>query len=401
MAPMAAVQAAARVVAWVSLGRTLQSASASAATEGDVHTRGRAGRPVASLGLAHGLAATALDPLRHLAPDASADSSLRGAAAPSHLAAEPAALADGAALGADLSRLERRLSEREALAGDLASEVKALQGGVARLAASSAEDAAELREARDRQLKQAQASAALAKKGSPQPHTVALAGQASQENSPCSCEPSSATWKKCTRTAPKCIWIDLGAADGNSFKSFLGNYFGPVANCPSGQWEAMLVEANPRFDQDLSQVASEWPGSMHMYSSTAAYMCKASTSFYLDTVTHANNYWGSSISPNAVDVKASGLQKVTVPTLNLNQILYEMTIPGDWVMVKMDIEGAEWDILPCLALAPAAANIDRLFVEIHNQSMGSTGTDQATMEAAQALLRLRGVDIPAYFSNTL
>merc|ERR1719291_1236610 len=54
-----------------------------------------------------------------------------------------------------------------------------------------------------------------------------------------------------------------------------------------------------------------------------------------------------------------------------------MTIPGDWVMVKMDIEGAEWDILPCLALAPAASLVDRLFVEIHNQSMGSTGTGTA------------------------
>jgi len=401
MAPVAAAQAAAHVVAWVAFGHALKSASASAAIEGDVHTRGRGRRPLASVGLAHSLAATALDPLRHLAPEALAEPSPRGAAAPGRLAADSVVRASGAALSADLLRLERRLAERDALAKDMAGEVKALEGGIARLAASSAEDAAELREARGLQVKQAKASAALAEQGSPQPSTVALAGQATQESSPCSCVPSSASWSKCRRTTPKCVWIDLGAADGNSFKSFLGNYYGPVANCPSGQWEAMLVEANPRFDQDLSQVASEWPGSMHMYSSTAAYMCKAQTSFYLDTVTHANNYWGSSMSPNAADVRASGLQKVTVPTLNLNQILYEMTIPGDWVMVKMDIEGAEWDILPCLALAPAASLVDRLFVEIHNQSMGSTGTDPATMEAAQALLRLRGIDIPAYFSNTL
>lgn len=389
MAPMATAQAAVRAAAWVVFGHSLKSASAAAVIEGDVHTRGRGTGPLTSVGLGHSLAATALDPLRHVTPEAAAESSLRGALAP-----ESVARASGAALNADLAKLEQRLAEREALAKGMASEVKALEGGVARLTASSAEDAAELREVRELQLKQAKASAALAP-------TTALSAHAAQEDAPCSCVPSSASWSKCTRTTPKCIWIDLGAADGNSFKSFLSNYYGPVANCPSGQWEAMLVEANPRFDQELSQVASEWPGSMHMYSSTAAYMCKAHTSFYLDTVTHANNYWGSSMSPNAADVKASGLQKVTVPTMNLNQILYEMTIPGDWVMVKMDIEGAEWDILPCLALAPAASLVDRLFVEIHNQSMSSTGTDPATMEAAQALLRLRGIDIPAYFSNTL
>merc|ERR1719499_1749325 len=84
---------------------------------------------------------------------------------------------------------------------------------------------------------------------------------------PCSCQANDPAWATCQRTQPKCIWIDLGAADGNSFNSFLQNYYGPVANCPNGQWEAMLVEANPRFDQALSKVASDWPGNMHMYSS--------------------------------------------------------------------------------------------------------------------------------------
>jgi len=361
-----------------------------------------------SVGLEHSDGAMALEPLRHLAPETEAAApetglqDMPGATGSTNLAA---VRASGATLGADLLALEKRLAEKDALTHQMANEVQVLQGNIAKLVESNQEDAAELRQARELQLKQAQATAALSAEPPPPQSTAALASQGQPQQgegkSPCSCVASSSTWAPCKRTTPKCIWIDLGAADGNSFKSFLENYYGPVGNCPNGQWEAVLVEANPRFDQALSGVASEWPGSMHMYSSTAAYMCKAQTTFFLDTVTHANNYWGSSMSANAADVKASGLQKVTVPTLNLNQILYEMTIPGDWVMVKMDIEGAEWDILPCLALAPAASLVDRLFVEIHNQSMSNTGTDPATMEAAQSLLRLRGIDIPAYFSNTL
>jgi len=226
-------------------------------------------------------------------------------------------------------------------------------------------------------------------------------GQEKKADAPCACQPHSDAWVKCQRTVPKCVWIDLGAADGNTLKAFLNNQYGPVGNCPNAAWEAMLVEANPRFNAPLEELSSRWPGMVRLFESTAAYMCPAQASFYLDTVTTAHNYWGSSLSSNAVDVQNSGLQKVTVPMVNLMQVLYENTIPGDWVMVKMDIEGAEWDILPCLALSPTATLVDRLFVEFHNQSMGMVGTDQATLDAAQQMLRLRGVDIPNYFSNTL
>jgi len=235
----------------------------------------------------------------------------------------------------------------------------------------------------------------------PAVHLAARLGQERKAGAPCACEPHSSSWVRCQRTVPKCVWIDLGAADGNTLKAFLNNQYGPVGNCPSAAWEAMLVEANPRFNAPLQEMASRWPGMVHLFESTAAYMCPAQTSFYLDTVTSDHNYWGSSLSANAVDVRNSGLQKVTVPMVNLMQVLYENTIPADWVMVKMDIEGAEWDILPCLALSPTAPLVDRLYVEFHNQSMGLVGTDQATMDAAQQMLRLRGVDIPSYFSNTL
>ena len=46
------------------------------------------------------------------------------------------------------------------------------------------------------------------------------------------------------RTEPRCVFIDLGAADGNTFDSFLANGYGPVKNCPRhGEWQAILVEA--------------------------------------------------------------------------------------------------------------------------------------------------------------
>jgi len=218
---------------------------------------------------------------------------------------------------------------------------------------------------------------------------------------PCHCVVSNPSWKPCTRTVPRCVFIDLGAADGNSFNHFLDNGYGEVGNCPSAQWSAVLVEANPHFNAPLKSVGQTWLHQVNVMSSTAAYMCESSTSFFLDSVNTEKNYWGSSMSSNHPDVQASGKQKVTVPTVNLNRILYENTISSDWVMVKMDIEGSEYDVLPCVAKAPTASLIDRLYLEQHDVSWGMSGTTAPEMEAAKATLRSKGVDIPPYFSWTL
>jgi len=238
-------------------------------------------------------------------------------------------------------------------------------------------------------------------------HVLTATNRSAGTAAPCQCVTQSDTWKRCDRIEPRCVFIDLGAANGNTFEKFMKDGYGPVRNCPNGgSWSAVLVEANPRFDlqlADLGKSHPEWETcqGVTVMSSTAAYMCEAETSFFLDTVNTQNNFWGSSMSSTHPDVQRSGKQKVTVPTKNLNRILYENTIPGDWVMVKMDIEGSEWDVLPCVAKASSASLIDRLYLEQHQPSWGMLGTTPVQMEAAKQELREKGVDIPDYFSQTL
>lgn len=219
----------------------------------------------------------------------------------------------------------------------------------------------------------------------------------------CTCQAADPSWRKPTRTTPQCVFIDLGAADGNSFRSFLKNEYGPVANCPGGgKFEAYLVEANPRFDTALKTEAAAQTA-VHALPSTAAYMCEGHTTFYLDTVNPEHNYWGSSMSRHHPAAKRSGHESVTVPTVNLLRLLYETTIPQDWVMVKMDIEGAEFEILPCLASAPqsTASLVDALFVEQHPYARPEGDAQVAAMPATLDKLRGYGVQIPDYHSPTL
>eukprot|EP00929_Paragymnodinium_shiwhaense_P050887 TRINITY_DN2561_c0_g2_i1.p2 TRINITY_DN2561_c0_g2~~TRINITY_DN2561_c0_g2_i1.p2 ORF type:complete len:323 (+),score=108.67 TRINITY_DN2561_c0_g2_i1:71-1039(+) len=217
---------------------------------------------------------------------------------------------------------------------------------------------------------------------------------------PCQCVAQDPSWVAPTRTTPKCIFIDLGAANGNTFQKFMSNGYGPIANCPSGDYEAWLVEANPRFKPELDNLQTQYQGKVHAMASTAAYDCEAQTSFYVDTVNVQQNFWGSSMSDTHPDTKKSGLQKVTVPTVNLNRMVYENTIPGDWVLVKVDIEGSEWDVVPCLSTSPSARLVDRMLLEVHPMDWQLGTTTREGMDAALAALKAGGTDIPQYFSET-
>lgn len=224
-------------------------------------------------------------------------------------------------------------------------------------------------------------------------------------SAPCACETESRHWVPPERTEfdSKCLFIDLGAANGNTFEDFLNNRYVETAYCPLGHWEAVLVEANPRFDTALRSIAAKYQESsarVQVMPSTAAFMCEAEASFFLDTVNQNHSYWGSSLSSRHPDVQKSGLKKVRVPTLNLNQLIVERAIPADYVILKLDVEGAEYDILPCLAKSSAASLVDVVYVEVHQPSLSLTGTTPAAFEASLVALKAKGVDIPDYSSPT-
>lgn len=236
-------------------------------------------------------------------------------------------------------------------------------------------------------------------------------------STPCQCEASNEAWAVSTRTQPSCFFFDLGAADGNSFLTFLGksqqwNYNFKTDPFTKQQCTSYLVEANPKFAKSLTDKAAENAAAekVKVFSKTAVYMCdKADVKFFIDP---KGTQWGSSLDKTHPDVTDTGLEPESVSMVNLIRLLQENTIPEDTVVVKMDIEGAEWDILPCLAENPAVAKlIDHLYVENHCPSgrpgegwcasKGQSGNTKATFDAALKTLREAGVEVPVYNSPML
>ena len=76
-------------------------------------------------------------------------------------------------------------------------------------------------------------------------------------SSPCQCQADTSAVARPSRTKPKCIFIDLGAADGNSYNAFLRGEYGQIKDCPNQEYEAYLVEANPFFQKELKNKAAK------------------------------------------------------------------------------------------------------------------------------------------------
>eukprot|EP00930_Biecheleria_cincta_P075313 TRINITY_DN6247_c0_g1_i1.p1 TRINITY_DN6247_c0_g1~~TRINITY_DN6247_c0_g1_i1.p1 ORF type:complete len:252 (+),score=54.50 TRINITY_DN6247_c0_g1_i1:35-790(+) len=211
----------------------------------------------------------------------------------------------------------------------------------------------------------------------------------------CGCQADSASWTKTTRTVPKCIFIDLGAAGGNTLENWLQDGYGPVKNCPhGGDWEAFLVEANPDFSNKLNALQRNLAGKVHSMASTAAYTCDGTTTFSIDPDV-AHDHWGSSMEHSF-----TGSKQYTVDTVSVNKLITENTIPGDWVVLKVDIEGAEYEVIPCLAKSPSAQLVDDLYLEEHFWFPETTPAKKLALKTAREALKSKGVRVPFYFSQT-
>lgn len=202
------------------------------------------------------------------------------------------------------------------------------------------------------------------------------------------------------RTTPKCVFIDLGAANGNSFATFREHGFVNVSQCPSGGlYEAWLVEANPNFNAPLQNLEEKYSGAVHALSATAAWNCQGSSSFNIDD-NPVHNHWGSSLGSMDLEHDQQVSKVVTVPTVNVIQMIHEHTLPEDYVVVKMDIEGAEWDLLPCLAQSDDRHLVDIIFMERHSYDRSLHTYPASELDNAVESLKTDGVAMPVYSSPT-
>ena len=194
--------------------------------------------------------------------------------------------------------------------------------------------------------------------------------------------------------APMIHFVDLGANRGDSMEQFADRNsviytlmfskfpaekarFEAIWNNGHGLNEkAYLFEANPRLKKQLYEVKKRFADRINTTVNVPVAIWTEdveSIDFYLDTIASKKGL-GSSLSAKHNSVTRGGrLTKVSVAAYGLCSYLWNVVQPQkhDIVLLKMDIEGAEFEIVYDMLKGEKRRQcwplIDHFFIEIHNQ----------------------------------
>lgn len=200
------------------------------------------------------------------------------------------------------------------------------------------------------------------------------------------------------RAAPVAAFIDLGSQGGNTHDVFLGRYkkwqfsYGLPARFSAESALAYMFEGNPVFCGQLvsrSCAISFCPAVIGTQDTLAT--------FFLDV--QSTQQWGSALNHEHPDtVTATGERKpLILPMVDIKAFLRSTFKREDFVILKIDIEGYEWVLMPELAAdAEAAQLVDNLFYEEHIPHHNATQREAI----AESVVRFKslGVHVEKYDS---
>eukprot|EP00284_Hemiselmis_tepida_P017536 CAMPEP_0174923918 /NCGR_PEP_ID=MMETSP1355-20121228/6900_1 /TAXON_ID=464990 /ORGANISM="Hemiselmis tepida, Strain CCMP443" /LENGTH=3102 /DNA_ID=CAMNT_0016169659 /DNA_START=138 /DNA_END=9443 /DNA_ORIENTATION=+ len=171
-----------------------------------------------------------------------------------------------------------------------------------------------------------------------------------------------------------CIYLDIGAHNGDTYRAFTGEHnskvslFGDLPSDLRTTCTSILFEANELFLPELEAIEGENFRVMNSLVDT----CDGFANFFVNTGSGRERCadCGGSVD-SGHHSKSSGIVK-NVTSVNLIRVLAEETTLTDNVYVKMNIEGAEWNIIPCLVRSKYVRHIDHLWIEVHTPDVTPT-----------------------------
>jgi FkbM family methyltransferase len=189
--------------------------------------------------------------------------------------------------------------------------------------------------------------------------------------------PTSSTKKR----LPRNVFFDLGANKGDSLNSFV---YGKEAaqggdslkgKGAQGEWDLWAFEGNSYFNKQLRELEQELkliklPNGNPKYNvvmktEAVANAYDGKAEFYVDRVNEKHDFWGSSLMKEHRDAIASQHYKVQVDSYDIARLIRENYTKDDYVIVKADVEGAEYDLIARFLANGAAELIDVLAIEFH------------------------------------
>jgi FkbM family methyltransferase len=154
----------------------------------------------------------------------------------------------------------------------------------------------------------------------------------------------------------KKVFIDCGAHEGESIRTFR-KLFEDAA-----EYEMHSFEANPDLFTHFDKLAELTNFTFHP---KAVWKYDGVVNFYIDTLA-GNSKSGSSINSKKKNLRSEPISAPCIDLANWITSNYSIT---DYIILKLDIEGAEYDLVEHLIGKNAFAYIDVLYIEFHSHKM--------------------------------
>ena len=185
------------------------------------------------------------------------------------------------------------------------------------------------------------------------------------------------------------IFVDLGANDGASVAFFLfgkgaagyvegsHGHDGSLRSDYHGQdmfvgnsWELYVVEANNKYTSKLEAQKTKWleeklVKSYTLFNGTAIYVENGHLNFTFDSFPG-----GDAGSTLMKDSHSAVGESVMVVALDIVSLFRDIIMPSevDYVVVKMDIEGAEFIVLKRIIVSGLLPLVDKIAIEWHHMN---------------------------------
>lgn len=193
-------------------------------------------------------------------------------------------------------------------------------------------------------------------------------------------------FKPAFKKAQRCIIFDIGANDGSWSRSV----HDLTKRTPKTRVQFHVFEPQPRFAEQLQGMVANMPGSI--YHEAAAWLDDSKNlTFFLSRRSHSASL--KPIVAHHQGVPRRGPTNVSVRTVNLLSYLDQVLPPvpranETLAIVKLDVESAEFELLPALLSTGVLCRVHMLLIEWH-------------LNALPASARLAGLSLRLSLSSVL
>ena len=151
------------------------------------------------------------------------------------------------------------------------------------------------------------------------------------------------------------VFLDCGSRRCDVTREYLAQGF--------TDWEYYLFEANPRLKSYHDQVINDYPQVEFNYYNKAVWIEDGETDFYFSR--RGNS--GSTIVKEKFSNKVDHDNPIKVETIDFSKWVSKNMNKDDYILFKIDIEGAEYEVLNKMIDDGTLDYMDKIIVEFHNE----------------------------------